>query len=77
MYFPWVRFAERVLACKLRQSHVWKVLRETLRPTAVPRPMGRRIDAADFSRMKPGIVIDGTYVVISAEQEAVLEGKSE
>lgn len=33
---------------------------------ALPRPMGRRIEAAGCSRMKPGMVTEGMYVVILA-----------
>lgn len=41
-------------------------LREVPSPTAVPRAMGRRMDAAGLRKTAVGIVIEGIYVVIFA-----------
>lgn len=43
-----------------------KSLRETLKPTAVPRAIGRRIDAAGLAKTAAGIVREGMKVVMVA-----------
>jgi len=41
-------------------------LRETVKPTAVPRAIGKRIDAAGLAKIAAGSVRDGMKVVIFA-----------
>lgn len=49
-------------------------IRRVLKPMAVPKAMGSRLDATGLANTKLGIVIDGMYVVMMSNRRPSING---